>query len=211
MEEWLSIVKSDDDGSRVSKESVHQFFPRFGSRSRSIRTKSTPEAIAKKKSTIKTVGISPVARLCMPASGRSDFFSTVLAVSFIDLDGRSGINAREVVGTLELCGVEGRVDRQEIDTDFVETRASSVKVWHGNHPKRALFTRIRLVHVALEQSAGKRIGISAHERELHPGIRSEVVMVFQEEIAWFGPVGEVSRGGEDLDSILCFPGGIRKG
>ena len=98
----------------------------------------------------------------------------------------------------ELETVDVRVDDDGVDAGSREARLSFGGIGSGNHKEGALFSCFCFVGVALEQSAGKRIGIILHEEKFHPGVGDDVIVIFQYPFVGTGVFGKPGRDGIGL-------------
>ena len=103
-----------------------------------------------------------------------------------------------VFGFGELEAVHMRIDDDGIDTGSFETVLSLGRVGGGNHEERALLSCFGFVSIALEEPAGKRIGIISHEEQFHPGVGGDVVVVLEYPFVGASVSSKPSRNGIGL-------------
>ena len=104
----------------------------------------------------------------------------------------------------KLEAVDMRIDDDSIDTGSCEAGLPLGSVGGGNHEERALLSCFGFVGVALEESAGKRIGIISHEEQFHPGIGGDVIVVLEYPFIGASVFGKPSRNGIGLYGAACI-------
>lgn len=98
----------------------------------------------------------------------------------------------------KLEAVHMRVDDDSINAGSCEASLSFGRVGSGNHEEGALLSCFGFVSIALEESAGKRVGIISHEEQFHPGVGGDVVVVLEYPFIGASVFGEPGRNGIGL-------------
>ena len=102
--------------------------------------------------------------------------------SGINVDIRGSIDAGEVRRFLKRRDIKFWVDDDVLCIGFSVAFLSSFGIGDRDHEERTLFT-IRIVLVAFEESTREWIAVVTEEKEFHPGISNDVVVIFENDIS----------------------------
>lgn len=69
--------------------------------------------------------------------------------------------------------------------------------------ERALFA-VGVVFVALEKTSGEWVAVVAQEKEFHPGIADDVVVILEHDVAIGNVCGQIPGGGKSLEDRERF-------
>ena len=117
--------------------------------------------------------------------------------SGINVDIRGGIDAGEVRRFLKRRDIKFWVDDDVLCIGFSVAFLSPFGIGDRDHEECTLFA-IRIVLVAFEEPARKRIAVVTEEKEFHPGITDDVVVVFENDILVGSMLCQVGGSGECL-------------